>query len=89
MLVLIAIEFGLLLVIITYFGSMLVSKLDDINAALVSLNESVTAELAAIATAIQNANGSNDPALDAILTQVNALKQRIDDETAALTPPAP
>jgi ABC-type transporter Mla subunit MlaD len=69
-----------------YLGVKLVSKIDDLNAAFTALNDSFTAELAAIAAALTAANGSNDPAIQAVIDRVNDLKTRMDAETASLTP---
>ncbi len=64
----------------------IMSNFNDLQAAILTLNTSVSNELQAIADALQRAQG--DPTqIDAAIAAINATKQRIDDETAALAPP--
>lgn len=85
--VLLCILLASLVVSITVIGVFIVSKLDDLATAVTNLNDSVTAEIAEIVVALNAANGGNDPLIQAQIDRLVALKQRVDDETTAITPP--
>lgn len=69
----------------------LADGLTDLKQAMIDLNTSFTAEVGAIATALQNANvgGVSQADAEGIVTQMQSLKTLIDAKTAELlTPPA-
>ena len=65
------------------------SALTDLQAALASLNNSVSGEISEVTTAIQNAVASSGAVAaadaEAIVGQLNQTKATLDAETAALT----
>jgi len=66
--------------------------LTDLKQAVVDLNTSFTAEVGAIATALQNANqgGVSQADAEAVVTNMKSLQALIDAKTAELlTPPQP
>lgn len=68
------------------------AAIDDLKTAVTNLNASVSAEIAAVTTALQNAAAGNNGSVSAadaesIVTQLQTLQATIDAETAALTAP--
>lgn len=72
----------------------IMAAIDDLKTAVAGLGTSISAEITAATAAITAAQAANNGAVsaadaEAVVAQLNALKDTVDAETAALTAPPP
>lgn len=69
----------------------IMAAIDDLKTSVSDLGTSISSELTAIADALKAIppTGTSDADIEAVVASVQALKTKVDAETAALAPPPP